>query len=78
MMNLTSYSISGSSRIEGVGDVAYFNANYSQNGDFNFNMSVSNRREYEGNKVQVDEDFEQFKLKADEYAELTGIGNTDD
>ena len=71
MLNLTNYSISGNSNIDGM-DVAYFNASYSKNGNFSVNMSVNDKKTYESNKVQVDADFEEFKSKADEYEKTVG------
>lgn len=72
MLNMTNYSINGNSNVEGVGDIAYFNANYSDN-NFSYNMSVNDRKAYENNKVEVDADYEQFKQKSDEYAQTIGF-----
>lgn len=67
MLTMTNYNINGTSNLEGIGDIAYFNANYSSNNS-SYNMNISNRKEYEANKQTVDADFEEFKQKADDYA----------
>lgn len=71
MLNMTNYSINGNSDIDGL-TVAYFSASYSDNNS-SYNMSVNDRKAYDENKVTVDADYEQFKLKADEYAEGVGV-----
>ena len=57
--------------------MAYFSASYSDNNS-SYNMSVNDRKTYDENKVTVDADYEQFKLKADDYARSVGALTTSD
>lgn len=70
MLNISNYSINANSDIDGM-TVAYFSANYSDS-NFSYSMSVNDRKAYDNNKATVDADYEQFKMKADEYAQ--GVG----
>ena len=74
MLKMTNFSVSGSSYIDVIGDVAYFNANYSETNS-GYNMNINDRKAYEDHKADVDADYEQFKSKADEYAQGIDVKN---
>ena len=69
MLNMISYGINASSRINDV-DVAQFSASVSCEGNGNFSVSsnVYDQKTYETNKVQCDNDFNEFRDKVAELA----------
>lgn len=69
MLNMSSYNLAGSSRIDGV-DVAYFNASISLGDNVTFSVSnnVNDKGAYIRNKEQVDTDYESFQAKVMELS----------
>ena len=69
MLNMISYGVTASSRIDDV-DVAQFSASVSCEGNGNFSVSsnVYDQKTYETNKAQCDKDFNEFRDKVAELA----------
>ena len=69
MLNMISYGINASSRINDV-DAAQFSASVSCEGNGNFSVSsnVYDQKAYSENKEQCDQDFNDFRDKVTELA----------
>ncbi len=64
MLNVSSYGVSATSRVEND-DVAFFNASVSceGNGNFNITNNVHDQKKYLDNRAQVDNDYNAFTEK---------------